>query len=109
MMLKDSRNDLYYKEFNIGDHVIVCGHLGRFHELCHGKIVHKQPDWFNNYEYIIDNCLNGMMIDPINLTIMDYDETIFNKFRKLDNELWDLENKQKEINKELNNIIPHRH
>ena len=110
-MLIDTRNDVKYKEFNVGDYVMICGHVKNnyYHELAKGKILHKQKNHFGSYYYSIENFENGEIIDPMHYTIMDYNESIFNEFETLDNKIKELEKQEKELSKELHKIIPHRH
>lgn len=108
-MLIDTRDNKEYKEFNIGDYVMVCGHIGCYHELAKGKILHKQKNWFRTYDYIVENFANGMLADPTYFTILDCDENVFNEFKNLDDKIVELEKQEKELRKELHKIIPHRH
>ena len=108
-MLIDTRDNKEYKEFNVGDCVMICGHVGRYHELEKGKILFKQKNWFGTYDYIIENFANGMLADPTYFTILDYDENIFNEFKSLDNEWMKLGEQEKKLRNELHKVIPHRH
>ncbi len=108
-MLIDARDNKKYKEFNVGDYVMICGHVGYYHELVKGKILHKQKNWFGTYDYIIENFANGMLADPTNYTIVDYNESVFNEFKTVDNKLRELEKQEEELRKELHKVIPHRH
>ncbi len=108
-MLIDIRDNIKYKEFNIEDYVMICGHVGRYHELAKGKILYKQKNWFGTYDYSIEIFANGMLVDPTYFTILDYDESVFNKFKILDNKWMESMEQEKKLRDELHKIIPHRH